>query len=230
MTSSPPRTSKPCSQSVEELQGGERATPGADGAHRSRQGPALAADLVVGAGGPGLPVGRGLGAGGVRPQPAAEHRRLCDHGGPSGHQPGHPDPGGHPGQPGVGRPDRPAGTGQERPAGQGRLPGHAHHRRGGERHLFRHPQTGAVAEVRAAVDRRQPGLPQAVGGGADRHQQGAVSTKDGKITIDLGQVEIKVKKELRRQRASPSSTRSRRSRGSTSCCSSPTTWFASRSW
>ena len=35
--------------------------------------------------------------------------------------------------------DRPGAAGQERAAGQGRVPGHAHHRRGAERHLLRSP-------------------------------------------------------------------------------------------
>ena len=157
----------------------------------------MAADHVVGAGGTGLSLGRGLGPGGVRPEPTPEHRRLREHGGTAGHQPGHPDPGGHPGERRAHRPDRSEPEGQGRPAAQGRIPGDADHGRSAEAPPTTSPsrpvQSPKFEQLWVTVNRAASKQLVAVLTGSS---EGSVSTKNGKITIDLSKVEANVKEKL----------------------------------
>ena len=69
----------------------------------------------------------------------------------------------------------------------------------------------------------QPGLPQAAGGRADRIATGSVSTKNGRVTIDLARSEATLKKELD-ARGITVFDKVPAVKGLNSCCSSRPSW------
>ena len=174
-------------------------------------------------------LGRGLGPGGVRPEPTAEHRRLREDDGTAGHQPGHPDPGGHPGERRTHRPHRSEPAGQGRLTAQGRISGDARSRSEVQNATYyvtlKAVQSPKFEQLWVTVNRAASKQLAAVLTGSS---EGSVSTKNGKITIDLSKVEANVKRSST-PKGLPSSTRCRRPRDSTTCCSSRRTWSASRS-